>query len=37
MTSTVDYDKSFDEWNGNMQFEGQFNVKWVYIKDIPSK
>lgn len=35
MTSAVDYNKKYDLWAGD-KWKGQFDVKWIFLKDIPN-
>lgn len=36
MTSAVDYNAKFSAWAQD-KWGGQFNVKWIFLKDIPNK
>ena len=35
MTSSVDFDSSSNIW-AQSKWQGQFNVKWIYVKDVPN-
>jgi len=37
MTSALDYDRSFNAWSQDDKWSGQFNVKWIIIKNVPNK
>jgi len=37
MESLVDYSKSFGAWALDDKWTGQFQVKWIFIKNVPNK
>ena len=35
MTSNVDFESSSGIW-AQSKWQGEFNVKWIYVKDVPN-
>ncbi|CAF0900376.1 unnamed protein product, partial [Didymodactylos carnosus] len=37
MMSPVDYDTKTDVWHMSNKWQGKFEVKWIYVKDVPNQ
>jgi len=37
MMSPVDYEHQTDVWHMSNKWQGKFEVKWIYVKDVPNQ
>jgi hypothetical protein len=37
MMSPVDYEHKTDVWQMSNKWQGKFEVKWIYVKDVPNQ
>ena len=37
MMSAVNYDEQTDIWQMSNKWQGKFEVKWIYVKDVPNQ
>ena len=37
MMSPIDYEHQTDVWSMSNKWQGKFEVKWIYVKDVPNQ
>jgi hypothetical protein len=37
MMSPIDYEHQTDVWHMSNKWQGKFEVKWIYVKDVPNQ